>query len=72
MKVAVMGMLRWMCGVTRSGRIKNESIRHSLGVKDIGGKIKENGLRWFRRVGRRNNDEIARKINEIRIAGKRA
>lgn len=47
-----------MCGVTGSGRIENESIIHSLGVTGIGGKIKENGLKRFKRVDRRNNDEI--------------
>lgn len=39
MKVVEMGMLKWMCDVTRMGIIRNEYIKRSLCVTDIVGKI---------------------------------
>jgi len=37
--VAEMRMLRWMCGVTRVDKIRNEYIRGSIGVASIANKI---------------------------------
>lgn len=38
---------------------------------NIAGKIKENRLKWFEHVKRRNNDDIVKKICEIRVDGNR-
>lgn len=41
-------------------RLRKEYIRASFGVINIAGKITI--LRWFRRVKRRNNEDIVNKI----------
>lgn len=49
-----------MCDVTRMDRIMNECIRKSLCVTNIVGKIRENILRWFEHVERRNSEDIVK------------
>lgn len=70
-KVAEMKKLRWMCGMTNLNRRKNEYKRGSLWVTNIAEKIKENNLRSFEYVKRRNNDDIDKKINKKIIKGNR-
>ena len=41
MDVAEMRMLRWMCGVTRRDRIRNELIRGTVKVAELSYKIQE-------------------------------
>ncbi|RXH69080.1 hypothetical protein DVH24_031413 [Malus domestica] len=45
MSVVEMRILRWMCGHTRNGKIKNEDIRGKLKVAKIEEKMKRNLLR---------------------------
>lgn len=47
-----------MHSVTRLDRIRNKYIRGSLGVTNIAGKVRENKLKWFGHVERRNVDDI--------------
>lgn len=51
----------------RSDSFRNEYIKKSLGVTNMTGKISENILRWFGYVERKNNDEILKKIGELRV-----
>jgi len=44
MNVAEMRMLKWMSGVTREDRIRNEYVRGSIGVASIVAKMRENRL----------------------------
>lgn len=59
--VAEMRMLRWMCGVTRMDKVRNEYIRGSLKVAPVTEKLKGNPLSWYGHVRRR--DETQAVIN---------
>ncbi|KAG5606935.1 hypothetical protein H5410_028427 [Solanum commersonii] len=52
MHVAEMRMLRWMCGHTRSDKIRNEVIGEKVGVASVVDKLREARLRWFGHVKR--------------------
>ncbi|XP_047249897.1 uncharacterized protein LOC124885693 [Capsicum annuum] len=54
LKVEGMWMLRWMCGLTKSDRVRNETIREKGGRGFAGGhKMWKVRLRWFGHVIRR-------------------
>lgn len=48
-----MHMLRWMCGHTIKGWIKNGGIRDKAGVTPIEEKLVQHQLRWFGHIQRR-------------------
>ena len=45
--VAEMRMLRWMSGVTKLDRIRNERIRGAAKVGEISKKVRESRLKWY-------------------------
>ena len=45
LEVAEMGKLRWMCGVTKLDKIRNEIIRGTTKVGEITKKVKERSLK---------------------------
>lgn len=47
MKVPIMTVLRWICGLIRLDRNMNTYVKESLGITNIDGKIEENRLRWL-------------------------
>ena len=47
-----MSMLRWMCGVTRKDKIRNEHIRGTTRVAQASKKITEGRLNWYGHVMR--------------------
>ncbi|KAJ2943370.1 hypothetical protein O0L34_g12180 [Tuta absoluta] len=67
--VAEMKMLRWMCGVTRLDKIRNEYVRGSLGVRDIADKLQESRLRWYGHVKRRPPEYIGNKVANLNTRG---
>ena len=52
-EVAEMRMLRWMCGVTKLDKIRNERIRWITKVWEMAKKVQERRLRWYWHVIRR-------------------
>ena len=69
--VAEMRMLRWMCGVTRRDRIRNEVIRGTTKVREISDKMQESRLRWYGHVMRRDGQYVGRRVMEMDIQGRR-
>ena len=51
--IAEMRMLRWMSGVTKLDRIRNERIRGTTKVGEISKKVQESRLKWYGHVLRR-------------------
>ena len=70
--VVEMRMLRWQCGVTLRDKVRNEHLRGSLKITSISNKIKENRLRWYGHVKRRDENHPTRKILEFEPTGRRA
>ncbi|KAF3612697.1 hypothetical protein FXO38_36678 [Capsicum annuum] len=55
-KVAKMRILRWMCGLTREDRVRNETVRDKVGMALVEDKKWEGRLRWFGHVMKRGTD----------------
>ena len=66
-----MRMLRWMCGHTRLYKIRNECIRNKVGVVTIEDKLREWRLRWFGHIMRRPRETPVRKVEHIKIIGRK-
>ena len=71
MNVAEMKMLRWMCGVTRKDRIRNEKIRGTVKVGEISKKMQERRLNWYGHVMRRDDNYVGRRVLAMEVPGKR-
>ena len=66
-----MRMLRWICGVTRKDKIRNEHIRGTTRVAQASKKITERRFNWYGHVMRRDGEHILRKVLRADIPGKR-
>ena len=64
-------MLRWMCGVTRNDKIRNEHIRGTTKVVQAYRKITERRLKWYGHVMRMEEDHVVRRVMSKEIPGKR-
>ena len=60
-EVTEMRMIRWMCGVTRKGKFRNEHIRGTTRVAQASKTITERILIWYGHVMRRDGEHILRK-----------
>ena len=54
MEVAEMKMLKFVMGVTRKDKIRNEYIRGTVKVERLGMKMKEGRLRWYGHIMKRD------------------
>ena len=70
MKVTEMKMLRFTMGVTRKDKIKNEFIRLTVKVEQLGMKMREGRLRWYGHVMRRDQEVCRKKDNGNGVTGK--
>ncbi|VDO86609.1 unnamed protein product [Heligmosomoides polygyrus] len=64
-------MLRWMAGVTRLDRIRNEAIRQKFGVTPIADKMREARLRWHGHVLRGKEDSVRKIVPNFEVSRKR-
>ena len=71
MEVAEMKMLTFAMGVTRKDKIRNEHIRSTVKVEQLGMKMREGRLRWYGHVMRRDQEYVGRKIMEMELPEKR-
>ena len=71
LEVNEMRMLRWMCGVTRRDKIRNEHIRGTTRVVQGSNKITEKRLKWYGHVMRMKEEHIVRRMLDVDIPGKR-
>ena len=70
-EVNEMRMLRWMCGVTRKDKIRNEHIRGTTKVAQASRKITERRLKWYGHVMRMEEDHVVKRVMTKAIPGKR-
>jgi len=70
MSVANMRMLKWMSGVIREDRIRNKYVWKSIGVALITDKMRENRLRWFGYVIKREDLEVIKMVIELSFEGR--
>ena len=71
MEVAEMKMLRFIMGVTRKEKIRNEYIRSTVKVERLGLKMREGRLKWYGHVMRRDQEYVGRKMMKMELPGKR-
>ena len=69
--VAEMRMLRWMIGVTKMDRIRNERIRGTTKVGEISKKVQESRLKWYGHVSRREDEYVGKRVLGMEVPGKR-
>ena len=69
--VAEMRMLRWMCGVTKLDRIRNERIRGATKVGETSKKVQESRLKWNGHVLRREDEYVGNIVTRMEVPGKR-
>ena len=69
-EVNEMRMLRWMCGVTRKDKIRNEHIRGTTKVAQASRKITERKLKWYGHVMRMEEDHVVKRVMTKAIPGK--
>ena len=70
-EVAEMGMLRWMCGVTKLDKIRNERIRGTTKVGEITKKVQERRLKWYGHVMRREEHYVGRWVMQMKVRRER-
>ena len=71
LEVADMRMSRWMLGLSRKDRVRNEEIRKQLGTTEMGKWCRQARLRWYGHVKHREDDYVGRRAMEMRMPGQR-
>ncbi|XP_063602943.1 uncharacterized protein LOC134778937 [Penaeus indicus] len=61
MEVAEMQMLRFALGKTRLDKIRNDTIRETIGVGELGKKMRESRLRWLGHVISRDEGYVGQR-----------
>ena len=67
MEIAEMKMLRFAIRVTRNDKIRNEYIRGTIKVERLEMKIREDKLRWYGHVMRRDQEHVGRRVMEMEL-----
>ena len=64
-------MLRYMTGVRLEDRVNSEEIERRCGVKSLLSTVKENRLRWFGHVRRREGRGVLGEAMDLQVSGVR-
>ena len=70
-EVSKMKMLRYAMGVTRKDKIRNEYIRGTVKVEPLEMKMREDRLRWYGHVMRRDQEYVGRRVMKMELPRKR-
>ena len=65
-----MRMLRWMIGVTKLDRIRNERIRGTK-LREISKKVHESRLKWYGHVLRREDEYVGKRVMAMEVPGEK-
>ena len=69
MEVAELKMVRWALGVTRKDKIRNEYVRGTTKIANLGGKLRNARLRWYGHVKRKEEDYVGKRMMETAVPG---
>ena len=69
MEVAELKMVRWALGVTRKDKIRNEYVRGTAKIANLGDKLWNAKLCWYGHVKRREEDYVGKKMMEMAVPG---
>ncbi|XP_068217884.1 uncharacterized protein [Palaemon carinicauda] len=71
MDVVEIRMLRWMAGIMRLYKVRNDLERGTTKVTEVSKKIQEKRLHWFGHVMRRDPEYVGRRMLEVDVPGRR-
>ena len=69
--VAEMTMFRWMSGLTKLDRIRNERIRGTTNGGEISKKVQESRLTWYGLLLRREEEYVDYRVMAMEVQGER-
>jgi len=66
---AEMRVVRWICGVGLEDRLRSRELRERLRVDDIALVLRQNRLRWYGHVLRKDDDDWVKKCMDCEVEG---
>ena len=71
MEVAELKMVRWALEVTRKNKIRNEYVRGTAKIANLGDKLRNARLRWYGHVKWREEGYVGKRMMEMAVPGLR-
>ena len=71
LEVAKIRMLRWMSGVTKLDRVRNERNRGITKVAEITKKVQESRLKWYGHVLRSEDECVGKRVMGMAVPWKK-
>ena len=69
-EVAEMKMFRWMCGVTRRDKIRND-LNRGIVKMEVSKKAQEIRLKWYGHVMRREENYVCKSVINMEVEGRK-
>ena len=67
MQVAELKMMRYSLGISRIDRIRNDLIRGTMKIGELKTKLREDRLRWYGHVVRREEDYVGNRVRILNV-----